>query len=245
MLTVQIGKNYESMTVINPNDEQNPFYLETDIFSGYILLRIKDFNGQLPQKSQRIPIIDYFNGKNRLLSCQVQCHFSADISLEDLVWRTEWERPINVPYLLSAFWGFIAPLSTVRLNEKTPYVESYAISSANVFQTFVERLHKFQVNIKEDISQILKGGMQYENTVEFRRKLFMSWETRTETIVKAGQTVAFDLYNPYFDVNNWQAKIPGGFTIDLDQVFNGQPFRMALKNRRTNQVYFVFQFSIE
>ncbi|KAJ3273458.1 serine palmitoyltransferase, long chain base subunit [Terramyces sp. JEL0728] len=211
------GQDYDSMTIINPNDEEHPYYLQTDIFSGYILLRIKDFSGQPPNKTQRIPIINYFDGRSRLLSCQVQCQFTEDIALEDLVWRTEWERPINIPYLLSAFWGFIAPMSTVKLNEDSPYVQSYAISSANVFQTFMEKLQKFQVNIQEDISNMISGENECENTAEFRRKFFSSLQTRKETTLKAGQTVAFDLYNPYFDANNWEAKIPGGFALDLSQ----------------------------
>ncbi|KAJ3067255.1 hypothetical protein HDU99_003580 [Rhizoclosmatium hyalinum] len=90
------------------------------------------------------------------------------------------------------------------------------------------------------IEKIQGGG---EDTVKDRRKFFASEENRKEIVFRPDTVYGFEVFNPYFDPNEFKIKIPA-LTIDLGKVTNGQPMRLTLMNKEGTIKFFVVEVSV-
>ncbi|KAI8895313.1 hypothetical protein BC833DRAFT_601661 [Globomyces pollinis-pini] len=280
MLKVSAGSDFNSLDQINPNDSHYP--INTKLFQGSLIVRIKDFDGLVPENKERISTLPYFNNKTRLLSLQVQGSFKEEINLNDLIWVTEWDHPINIPTFVCKMWAFMAPNAVMDLQAEKPYLKSFAILSACTFQAWdlnetplpnlldntsdsessnTDHNHKSKKlkpsldELTEDIKAIVPDHLTLfpprrfsllgkHNPVDARRALYSHVENRESTIIKPHHRIAFDMYSPFFNVNNFSARIPGGISIDLNHVFCNQPFRMALRNVEGTITHVVVQLEI-
>ncbi|KAI8616153.1 hypothetical protein BC830DRAFT_1119280 [Chytriomyces sp. MP71] len=91
------------------------------------------------------------------------------------------------------------------------------------------------------IEKVMKGG---EDSVKDRRKFFAIDENRKETVFKPDTVYGFEVFNPYFDPNEFKIKIPG-VSIDLHKVTNGQPMRLRLMSKDGQTVFFVVEVSAQ
>ncbi|KAI9337927.1 hypothetical protein BDR26DRAFT_863307 [Obelidium mucronatum] len=90
------------------------------------------------------------------------------------------------------------------------------------------------------IEKIQQGG---EESVKDRRKYFSLEENRKDTIFKPELVYGFEVFNPFFDPNEFKIKIPG-ITIDLSKVTNGQPMRLRLMSKDGSTVFFTVEVSV-
>ena len=96
-LRVSIGPNIHHLSVYNVNSETNPMFVESEYFTGRIVVRVRDFAGYTRDASPPIPIIKYFDGKTRNFSVQVQGRFKQEFLGNDIVFGTEFERKVDPP----------------------------------------------------------------------------------------------------------------------------------------------------
>jgi hypothetical protein len=71
-LRCRIGPTTDVLCVADVNDESRPTFIDSSVFCGHILLRIKNFK-KSPEDSPSN--MEYFNGKRRLFSLQVSGRF--------------------------------------------------------------------------------------------------------------------------------------------------------------------------
>jgi hypothetical protein len=76
ILRCQVGNGISKEYCISAvNHEENPVYVENDLISGYILVRVKDFHGigvaNVPVQSNST----YFDSKKRCFSVQTSLRF--------------------------------------------------------------------------------------------------------------------------------------------------------------------------
>jgi hypothetical protein len=188
-LMVCVGPNSSQLQLINPNDEQNPFRVKTAEFDGFVLVRIKEFDGIIPDGCERHSGQEYFKGKRHMFSLHVQGTFSQEHTADDVVWAAEFERPINIPNFFVSFWKAIAPHSMADLGAQKPYIKSFAVTASSLIQTWSKKLDNFVATIQEDVSAILPSHLHIKkhksfwyseetNLVADRRKLFLIEENR-------------------------------------------------------------------
>jgi hypothetical protein len=188
-LQVKVGRDAASLELINPNDEENPYRIKTPEFEGYVLVRIKDFDGIIPDGCERHSGHDYFKGKRHLFSLHVQGTFSQEYTANDIVWSSDFERPINLPHFFISFWKAIAPHSMTDLGGPKPYIQSFAVTASSLIQSWNKKLDSFVANIQEDVAAVLPPHLHIKkyksfwnseeaNLVADRRKLFVVEENR-------------------------------------------------------------------
>ncbi|KAJ3139400.1 hypothetical protein HK100_011675 [Physocladia obscura] len=100
-----------------------------------------------------------------------------------------------------------------------------------------------QLAIAKEIKMIEKIQAGGDDSVKDRRRYFAVEENRKETIFKPDTVYGFEVFNPYFDPNEFKIKIPA-ITIDLHKVTNGQPMRMRLMTKDGSTVFFSVEVSI-
>jgi hypothetical protein len=188
------------MELINPNDESNPFRIKTPEFDGFVLVRIKDFDGIIPEGCERHTGQEYFKGKRHMLSLHVQGTFSQEYTANDIVWATEFDKPIHIPHLFVSFWKAMAPHSMTDLGGEKPYIKSFAVTASSLIQSWRKKLDNFVATIQEDISEILPSHLHIKkhrsfwsseeaNLVADRRKMFVIEENRKNLIFDNNSTL--------------------------------------------------------
>lgn len=127
-LTVKGGPNADNLKILAVNNESCPTRIDSDLFSGYLLVRMKDFNGVCPTDDVSClpnPKSDYFSSKQRLYTISVQGMFKEDVVGDDLVFGLEFDHPIKTPSgasigLRIARW--LEPSLDYDLNGSVPFM---------------------------------------------------------------------------------------------------------------------------
>ncbi len=92
-LQISVGSSYDSTkyTVILPNDDSHPCFINTSHFVGRICIRIKDFKGIIPSGTKRIESSSYFEGYSDKYSIQVQGRFKGNnLTADDIVFGVKY-----------------------------------------------------------------------------------------------------------------------------------------------------------
>src|SRR5436305_15319537 len=86
-LRVSIGPSYDltEHTVILPNDDSQPFSINTPNFTGRICVRVLDFKGLTPPNTTGIEMSPYFKQRREKYSIQVQGRFKGNWTGDDIV----------------------------------------------------------------------------------------------------------------------------------------------------------------
>ncbi|KAJ3315482.1 hypothetical protein HDV04_003024 [Boothiomyces sp. JEL0838] len=255
-LAVRIGTSVDSLELINPNDEGNPTKIESAEFHGFAVVRIKNFSGVHPSGTERIEYNPYFEGKKHMFSLHIQGKFLKDWDANEIVWASQWDKPINIPALFIKFWHMIAPHAMSDLSGPKPYFQSYAVTSSSLIQTWEKEPDNFVNHIQEDLSNILPShlpikrqksflfGSEESNLVASRRRILTVEENRKSVKFPAGRTIAFETFNTFFDPNNFHVRIPGTY-YDLQSVLGDQPLRMYLRSKDGSAVFVIVELSLE
>lgn len=98
-LSVKGGANSDNLQLLAVNNESCPTRIESDLFSGYLMVRMKDFAGVGPEDVPCLPNpkSDYFSSKQRLYTISIQGAFKEDVPGDDLIFGLEFTHPIKTP----------------------------------------------------------------------------------------------------------------------------------------------------
>lgn len=137
-LTVKGGANADCLNVLAVNNERCPTRIESDLFSGYLLVRMKDFNGVCPKDVPCLPNpqSDYFSTKQRLYTISVQGSFKEDVPGDDVIFGLEFDHPIKTPPgasigLRIARW--LEPSLEYELNGQEPFM----VAPSNYYSNYI------------------------------------------------------------------------------------------------------------
>ncbi len=142
-LKVSIGSDNDpsKMVQINPNDEHRPFYIDNEFYCGYILVRMLNYPGMVPEGCERIanPPSNYFHGRNRRYSIMFQGKFKQDWNGDDIIFGTDFDEPVRMPTGIGiavkiAQW--LDPNIQMDLYSKTPYMFSPLLCAMNYLSVF-------------------------------------------------------------------------------------------------------------
>ncbi|KAI8815370.1 hypothetical protein BJ742DRAFT_864592 [Cladochytrium replicatum] len=102
ILQVRAGPDESRLSLINVNDEENPLLIQSDRFTGYLCIRMVNFEGTTPENCTneepiRNPKSSYFKGRNRRYSIMAQGRFAKDYNGDDLIFAIELDSPLRLP----------------------------------------------------------------------------------------------------------------------------------------------------
>lgn len=254
-LAVRVGSCQENLQIFTPNNEEAPFKIDTDLFEGFVQVRVKDFSGigHSPSLSEQ----------KHPFSIQIQGNFKQPMTASDVVWSWEALEPLKIPSIFAQFLRVVAPHTMFDFDTKTPFIQSFAITASSLMQVWPKKLKEFQPQIGEDISTILPPHLQFKpgrtlfsseetHSVQIRRKLFVEEKNRDNVIFSPDQTIgkiiklmpAFETFNGYIDLNNFRVRIPPGLSYDINHILHGQPLRLLFRTKEKVDIAIV-QFSLD
>lgn len=136
VLRIRAGPNKQTLVTVNVNDEMSPLLIDGPYMSGYLLVRMNNFNGICQEQSARIqnPASPYFNGKNRKYSLTLQCAFKQSYDGDEILFGVDMDTPLRAP--LAANLGiriaqWLDPNIFADLNAGNPYLWSPFVSAMN------------------------------------------------------------------------------------------------------------------
>lgn len=144
VLQISAGPSYSDLAVVAVNDEQNPILINSEHFTGYLLIRVPDFDGVTRDMKQesiisttpaiKNPKSDYFHGKNRRYSIVIQGRFKHAYHGDEIVFGVDTNSPIEpIPGMglgiKLAKW--LDPALEVDLGGPAPHLFSPIVSSMN------------------------------------------------------------------------------------------------------------------
>ncbi|KAI8898161.1 hypothetical protein BC833DRAFT_590740 [Globomyces pollinis-pini] len=96
-LQVRIGPSVENLQICKVNDENDPHFIDSEYFSGNVLVRIKDFEGVTPKGVKPQNCTHYFQKKKRLFAMQVAGRFKHEYTADDILFGATFERKCTPP----------------------------------------------------------------------------------------------------------------------------------------------------
>ncbi|KAF9118597.1 hypothetical protein BGW39_001018 [Mortierella sp. 14UC] len=134
-LRVSVGGSYTDLSVINCNDELHPLEFDTPEFKGRAVIRIKDFVGITNDGSAPIYSDDYFKGRNRKFSIQIEGRFKREWDGEQVYFGTDFDRSVELPHGFETMLRvarYIDPVVKTSLTKDgKPWILSPLVSSIN------------------------------------------------------------------------------------------------------------------
>jgi len=134
-LRVRVGPSPSTLAVINVNDDTHPQFIDSPYFSGYIVVRVKDFDGITPNKQPPIKYIPYFGTRKRCFSIQVTGRWKKEVNVNDLVFGAEFDRKVNPPtgsWVAMKFANLIDPALSADIYAEKPWLFSPLLCSMNI-----------------------------------------------------------------------------------------------------------------
>ncbi|RUP45234.1 hypothetical protein BC936DRAFT_148445 [Jimgerdemannia flammicorona] len=138
-LKVSAGPTKDSLRVLRVNDESHPIEFDSSLFTGRLVVRIRDFAGITPNGTEPIRQLDYFNNVSRRFSIQVEGRFKRPVSGNDLFFGNDFDQPVKVPK--GANVGFriaqmIDPAVFYDIRSEKPWIMSPVLCSMNVIDAW-------------------------------------------------------------------------------------------------------------
>eukprot|EP01117_Protostelium_nocturnum_P001162 TRINITY_DN1147_c1_g3_i1.p1 TRINITY_DN1147_c1_g3~~TRINITY_DN1147_c1_g3_i1.p1 ORF type:complete len:284 (+),score=102.28 TRINITY_DN1147_c1_g3_i1:226-1077(+) len=259
---VKVGTSINDLRAIEVNEEGNPVFLDSPEFTGRMLVRIAEFNGNSP-KGSAIPTSPYFKGTQRCLSIQIQGRFKRQWTVDDLMWGNEFQSKLNLPKLTGAALKFIQatidPSLEAELHSDKPWARSPLIATMNTVRvdkapdsepvspdapaSLPEWPSPNAEHITEDTTLAYEQKAPMDASA--RRKFFGKEVNRKACKVLPDQVYGFDFYNPILDFANFKVKIPAvHLSVNMMKYYSGEPIRYACKSRDRSVSFFLVQFEL-
>jgi hypothetical protein len=172
ILRISAGPDYTNLKTINVNDDENPFYIHSEYFTGYICVRLLHFNGLTPDYYDSLtgsgggdkdttkdtkpqtnnpiqnPKFDYFSGRNRKYSMVIQGSFHHDYNGNDLLFGADFDQPINPPpgtSIAIRICKWLDPSMVCQVDKECSYMYSPIVSSMNALSITEPRVGKSKI----------------------------------------------------------------------------------------------------
>ncbi|KAF9405182.1 hypothetical protein BGZ94_003716 [Podila epigama] len=134
-LRVSVGGSYTDLAIINCNDELHPIEFEGPEFKGRAVVRIKDFVGITNDGSEPVHDAEYFHGRNRRFSIQVEGRFKRQWDGEQVYFGTDFDHDVDLPdgfEMMLRVARYIDPVVRTSLSKDgQPWILSPLVSSIN------------------------------------------------------------------------------------------------------------------
>ncbi|KAG0335956.1 hypothetical protein BG000_007073 [Podila horticola] len=134
-LRVSVGGSYTDLDIVNCNDEFHPIEFDGPEFQGRAMVRIKDFVGITNDGSEPVRDNDYFKGRNRRFSLQIEGRFKQEWDGEQVYFGTDFERSVDLPdgfEMMLKIARYIDPVVKTSLTKNgKPWILSPLVSSIN------------------------------------------------------------------------------------------------------------------
>ncbi|KAJ3181940.1 hypothetical protein HDU85_003457 [Gaertneriomyces sp. JEL0708] len=134
-LRCRIGSNLETLTIANVNDESDPVFVDSEYFTGYVAVRVKNFNGITPSGKAAISDLPYFENKRRVFSIQVTGRFKKEYTADDVVFGAEFEKKVAPPtgaWVAIKFANLIDPALKTDVYAEKPWLWSPVLCAMNI-----------------------------------------------------------------------------------------------------------------
>ncbi|KAF9089893.1 hypothetical protein BGX29_011532 [Mortierella sp. GBA35] len=139
-LRVTVGGSYTDLAIINCNDELQPIEFDAPNFKGRAVVRIKDFVGITNDGSEPISNSEYFKGRNRRFSFQIEGRFKKEWDGQQVYFGTDFDRSVELPdgfEMMLKVCRYIDPVVQHSLTkEGKPWVLSPLVSSINTMSAW-------------------------------------------------------------------------------------------------------------
>ncbi|KAG0371370.1 hypothetical protein BC939DRAFT_6848 [Gamsiella multidivaricata] len=139
-LRVSIGGSYTDLSIVNCNDEIQPIEFDAPNFKGRAVVRIKDFVGITNDGSQPVYNSDYFKGRNRRFSFQIEGRFKREWDGQDLYFGTDFDRSVDLPdgfEMMLKVCRYIDPVVRTSFSKDgQPWILSPLVSSINTMSAW-------------------------------------------------------------------------------------------------------------
>ncbi|KAJ3402113.1 hypothetical protein HDV05_008739, partial [Chytridiales sp. JEL 0842] len=143
ILRVRVGAGADSSkyTTINVNDETNPILIDTDHFTGYLIVRMLHYHGVTPPGAKLIsdPASSYFVGRHRRYSIVVQGRWKKSWSGDDILFGIDTDSAVRTPpgtamAIRIAKW--LDPALDADVTSNSPWVYSPFVSAMNALAIY-------------------------------------------------------------------------------------------------------------
>ncbi|KAG0023740.1 hypothetical protein BGZ81_007945 [Podila clonocystis] len=134
-LRVSVGGSYTDLAIVNCNDEFHPIEFDGPEFKGRAVVRIKDFVGITNDGSEPLTNSDYFKGRNRRFSFQVEGRYKREWDGQQVYFGTDFDRSVDLPdgfEMMLKIARYIDPVVRTSLSKDgKPWILSPLVSSIN------------------------------------------------------------------------------------------------------------------
>ncbi|KAJ1553831.1 hypothetical protein HK096_006229 [Nowakowskiella sp. JEL0078] len=143
ILRIRAGPSIDKLALINPNDEQNPILIASPSFTGYMCVRVLNFNGVVPPNAPHIPTPNssYFQGRNRRYSIMTQGRFHERFNGNDIVFGLEFDDKVRLPSgvgLAMKIAQWLDPALRADLYADKPWIMSPFVTAMNALAVYDE-----------------------------------------------------------------------------------------------------------
>ncbi|KAJ3258290.1 hypothetical protein HK103_003771 [Boothiomyces macroporosus] len=150
LMRIKVGPDYNNLKTIQVNDEANPIFVNSDTFTGYISVKILNFNGVTPEMDENPsaklynsipkPKSNYFEGRSRKYSITIQGRFKKEWNGDEVLFGADFDKPVTtLPPGISiglriAKW--LDPAIEADAFAQQPYIYSPIVSSMNALAIY-------------------------------------------------------------------------------------------------------------
>ncbi|KAF9356136.1 hypothetical protein BGX26_005686 [Mortierella sp. AD094] len=139
-LRVTVGGSYTDLAIVNCNDELQPIEFDAPEFKGRAVVRIKDFVGITNDGSEPIYNSEYFDGRNRRFSLQIEGRFKREWDGQQVYFGTDFDHPVELPdgfEMMLKVARYIDPVVRSSFpKDGKPWILSPLVSSINTMSAW-------------------------------------------------------------------------------------------------------------
>ncbi|KAJ3370059.1 hypothetical protein HDU91_006614 [Kappamyces sp. JEL0680] len=153
ILRIRGGPDYDHLTTLQVNDESRPLYINSRDFTGYLLMRLNDFNGVnremetpdgIPKDGTKHapiqnPTSSYFNGRNRRYSMVIQGRYKGSFNGDQVVFGIDSSLPLAPIYGIGVglrICKWLDPTLEAELSGNEPHMYAPVVSGINALAVY-------------------------------------------------------------------------------------------------------------
>ncbi|RKP05477.1 hypothetical protein THASP1DRAFT_19757 [Thamnocephalis sphaerospora] len=261
-LLVRAGPSYDQLETVRVNDDRHPMLINSPHFTGRLVVRIRDFTGEAPEGEARIENTDYFKGRRRKFSIQMEGRFKQVVTAEELYYGVDFDQLLPIPSIFEIGMSaarFIDPAVYYETHAKKPYIMSPLLCGINTFsirdapEAPLEPpspplpLGEYTLGGAKDMKEDTRLQLQPESNGESmpykkRRKYFLDKTAREKFLFTPDRVYGMDFYSPHMDFNTFRIKL--GVSVNVKKYLGDIPVRYVCRTLNDERVFFVVQFEL-
>ncbi|THH26540.1 hypothetical protein EUX98_g7648 [Antrodiella citrinella] len=246
-LRILAGPTIHDLHEIEANSGKG-FDIATDAFEGQVAVFIKGLTNKQGQCGGSSSA--YFSKKERkrkTWSIQFQGRFLQPHNADDILVGTVFDRPMTLPWgfsVVTSFMQFMDPTLELDIRAPKPWALSPLITTMPFFtHTRLSEPHTTPpfppttCLVADDISRLPYAGKSEESKKRMARKTHFQDPARRKAVVFGpDDLITADFCHGHLDINHESIciQVPGGFSIDMMQHWDGKPARFVCCQRPTN-----------